>query len=74
LIEVPYWWDEKDSSLMATIYRFRPDITFEGRSVNPSLAITTAQPAKPHYDVRLNTHEEWSQRDDVAGWYFVVVY
>jgi hypothetical protein len=26
LIQVPYWWDRKSSSLEATIYRTRPDL------------------------------------------------
>ena len=26
LIEVPYWWDFKKASLMATIHQYRPDL------------------------------------------------
>lgn len=26
LIEVPYWWDNTKSSLVATIHKFRPDL------------------------------------------------
>ncbi len=26
LIEIPYWWDKSDSSLLATIHKHRPDI------------------------------------------------
>lgn len=26
LIEVPYWWDKSISSLVATIYHYRPDL------------------------------------------------
>src|SRR5690348_8479348 len=26
LIEIPYWWDNEKSSLMATIHKYRPDL------------------------------------------------
>ena len=35
LIEVPYWWDRKMSSLAATVYNTRPDLFTEKPQGNP---------------------------------------
>ena len=34
LIEIPYWWDFKKESLIATIHQYRPDlISFPGNGI-----------------------------------------
>ncbi len=35
VIEVPYWWDRKVTSLAATIYNSRPDLFAEKPTGNP---------------------------------------
>ena len=35
LIQVPYWWDLKKESLMATVYKEREDLMSENIDVNP---------------------------------------
>ena len=35
LVEVPYWWDRKLSSLAATVYNIRPDLFTEQPQGNP---------------------------------------
>ena len=44
MIEVPYWWDKKFSSLEATIYNERPDFFAERP---PGQPIPTVKPAIP---------------------------
>jgi hypothetical protein len=45
LIEVPYWWNRKSSSLEATIYTHRPDLFTERPSEAPiALTAPTTQP------------------------------
>jgi len=58
LIQVPYWWDQKVSSLLATIHQVRPDITkkyFLEQELN-GLPIPIDSP-KGHNRIEMNTNE-----------------
>jgi hypothetical protein len=35
LIEIPYWWDRTNESLMATIHNYRPDLCSKPQKAKP---------------------------------------
>ncbi len=81
MIEIPYWWDGKKPSLMATIHKFRPDLI---KDPGIGTAISYAYPAKlqqlqrrPGNFINSLKYEEvppkivakeWNRDIDVIGW------
>jgi hypothetical protein len=46
LVEIPYWWDEKKPSLLATLQKIRPDIVKQKVDSTPIPTIRPAQERK----------------------------
>jgi hypothetical protein len=81
LIEIPYWWDSKKESLMATIHQYRPDLISAGGQPIPSLP-PGGIPEGIYILISLNftdisllglvpelMHgEEWDGSEDLQGW------
>jgi len=53
IIEVPYWWDFKKESLIATIHSHRPDLVSDRGEGNPI----------PSQESQKDIDEEWNSRD-----------
>jgi hypothetical protein len=39
LIEVPYWWDGNQSSLLATLYQVRPELVPSGEDIGDPIPL-----------------------------------
>ena len=67
LIEIPYWWDNSQESLKATVYSLRPDLIHHVGTGKPI-------PSKPvpgtlNSDlIPINFGSPWKVNGDPAGW------
>ena len=77
LIEVPYWWDRKLSSLEATLYNTRPDlfqVQPQGIPI-PATPPSTETTTKTKGTKALMTATEWDKTSmDPKGWYMTEKY
>ena len=81
LIEIPYWWDFKKSSLVATIHFHRPDLIpspGEGQPIPSELPATNLKGIKYIFYLYLKSlsglkeelmhAEDWDGNEDLRGW------
>jgi len=47
LITIPYWWDEKEASLLSTIQAHRPDIQLQDQVTSSPIALTIPARLEP---------------------------
>ena len=68
MIEIPYWWDKRFETLVATVHAQRPDL-FTGTPIAdpiPSIAPKTSSTRKTH---RIMTATVWNKEEsDPTGW------
>ena len=67
LVEVPYWWNTKIESLMATIQHARPDVIQEPVSYEP-IPLLNLNPST-HITHPLVDELEWNATLNINGWY-----
>ena len=73
LIEVPYWWDQKSSSLEATIHYWRPDLVPNkgcGDIIpkEPKNSLIFGHIFSPVAHPGLMHGEDWNEEQKVDGW------
>eukprot|EP01114_Cavostelium_apophysatum_P021810 TRINITY_DN7703_c0_g1_i1.p1 TRINITY_DN7703_c0_g1~~TRINITY_DN7703_c0_g1_i1.p1 ORF type:complete len:1057 (-),score=241.58 TRINITY_DN7703_c0_g1_i1:7-3177(-) len=80
LVDIPFWWDGKADSLLATIHRARPDVVPESRLSGRSVAIPYEVPAsvldkqkrlelRRRLDLPFPPVKDWSMSDDPTDWW-----
>eukprot|EP01114_Cavostelium_apophysatum_P009925 TRINITY_DN2324_c1_g1_i1.p1 TRINITY_DN2324_c1_g1~~TRINITY_DN2324_c1_g1_i1.p1 ORF type:complete len:626 (-),score=120.03 TRINITY_DN2324_c1_g1_i1:24-1901(-) len=74
LVEIPYWWNEKEESLIATIKNARPDLFVDYRPKNP-VDFVPIPPSKPIPSSPQSPKrpplpfDRWTRSIDPTGWF-----
>jgi ATP-dependent DNA ligase len=75
LIEVPYWWDKKYSSLAATVYSQRPDLFTEKIQGTPIPNTGPTPKPKSLKDKKFMLSTMWDNESmEPSGWYMTEKY
>jgi len=69
LIEIPYWWDEKKESLMATINQIRSGLVNLPKDVKPIPLIQPKKKGKPNDISELLMLAKIWKEEDPTGWW-----
>jgi hypothetical protein len=66
IIEIPYWWDKKKESLVATIHQHRPDL-IKDPGIGIPIPIESPKSLTQRTTV-LSLANNWDGQQDLTGW------